>query len=398
MRYVIIGNGVAGDSAAGRIRELDREGSVDIFTKESVPFYYRPRLIDYLAGEVPIEKFTLHRESWYLDRSISLHLSTEVVSIDPDRHTVTTGGGQSFEYDRLLIATGADNFIPPIRGVDENRDRIFTVRDKKDVDTILKKLEPLKEVIVIGGGLLGLETANSLRKLGKLIKVVEFFPRLLPRQLDIDGAALLQKNLGLMGFEFHLGEVSESIEGSDRCLTLTLKSGKKLEGDLIIVSAGVRPDLSLARKAGIEVNKGIVVNDSMQTAVEGIYGAGDVAEHRGVLYGIWPPAKEQGEIAGTVMAGGQAVYSGTLPSHKLKVVGIDLLSMGEIDAEGKLESAISKDDGKFIYRKAVISDGKVKGAILLGDTSGDNAISKAIRDGLSFDDVRQFFAPAVSRS
>ena len=201
-----------------------------------------------------------------------------------------------------------------------------------------------------------------------------------------------------MGFEFYLGETSESIEGTEKSLRLSLKSGTLLEGDFIIVSAGVRPDLSLAKKAGIEVNKGIVVNDSMQTSVEGIYAAGDAVEHRGRLYGIWPPAKEQGETAGIVMSGGQAAYTGTLPAHKLKVVGIDLLSTGEIDAENKFESVLSKDEDRFIYKKAVISDGKVVGAILLGDTGGDLAISKAIKENMSFDEVRQYFEPAVSRS
>lgn len=398
MRYVILGNGVAGDSAAGKLRELDHEGSIDMFTRESIPFYYRPRLIDYLAKEIPIEKFTLHREAWYKERSITLHLSTEVSSVEPEKHTATTADGRSFPYDSLLIATGADNFVPPIRGVEENRGRIHTVKDKSDADNILKKAETSKTAIVVGGGLLGLETANSLRKLGLNVKVVEFFPRLLPRQLDPEGASVLEKNLRNMGFEFYLGETSESIEGTEKSLRLSLKSGTLLEGDFIIVSAGVRPDLSLAKKAGIEVNKGIVVNDSMQTSVEGIYAAGDAVEHRGRLYGIWPPAKEQGETAGIVMSGGQAAYTGTLPAHKLKVVGIDLLSTGEIDAENKFESVLSKDEDRFIYKKAVISDGKVVGAILLGDTGGDLAISKAIKENMSFDEVRQYFEPAVSRS
>ncbi len=397
-KYMILGNGVAGDTAATKVRELDNDSSIDIFTRESVPFYYRPRLIDYLAKEIPIEKFTLHKEAWYLEHNITLHLSTQVVSIEPEKHSVTTLDGKSFAYDRLLIATGADNFIPPIRGVEDNHDRIYTVRDKSDADNILKKAETSKTAIVVGGGLLGLETANSLRKLGLAVKVVEFFPRLLPRQLDPEGASILEKNLKTMGFEFYLGETSESIEGTERSLTLSLKSGKRLEGDFIIVSAGVRPDLSLAKKAGIEVNKGIVVNDEMQTSVVDIYAAGDAVEHRGRLYGIWPPAREQGEISGIVLSGGKASYAGTVPSHKLKVVGIDLLSMGEIDAENKFESVVSKDEERFIFKKAVISDGKVIGAILLGDTGGDSAISKAIKENSSFDGVRHLFLSAVSRS
>ena len=214
---------------------------------------------------------------------------------------------------------------------------------------------------------------------------------MLPRQLDVDGAGILEKQLSEMGFNFHLGKVSEKIEGNET-LELTLKSGEALKGDFIIISAGIRPDLALAKDAGLECNKGIVVDNYLRTGAENIYAAGDVAEHNGKLYGIWPPAKEQGEIAAENMVkGNTAEYKGTLFSHKLKVVGIDLVSMGDIDVDGKLEAVVKKDEDGYIYKKAVISDGKVVGCIMLGNIEGEALVARAIKEGQPFDEVKKFF-------
>ncbi len=387
-KYVIIGNGAAGASAAAKIRKLDKEGTVDVFTKENVPYYYRPKLIDYLAKEVPFEKCILSGEKWFADNRINLHMNTEITSISPEKNEIVTKNGTVFTYDRLLLAVGANCFVPPIPGSDS--EKVFTVKDKQDTDRIMELASSSKSAIIIGGGLLGLETGNSLRKLGLKVKVVEFFPRLLPRQLDIEGAAMLEKQLVSMGFEFYLGKTSEKIESSGDLMKLTLKSGEVLEGDFIIISAGVRPDLKLA--ACIKVNKGIVVDNYMKTSVENIYGAGDAIEHEGRLYGIWPPAKEQGEIAGENMVKpGSKEYKGTLFSHKLKVVGIDLVSIGNIDGDNKLESEVQRDEKTFIYKKAVISDGKIAGSIMLGNIDGEKQVAKAISDGRAFEEVKEFF-------
>jgi nitrite reductase (NADH) large subunit len=390
-KYVIIGNGVAGDSAVVKIRKLDSEGTIDIFTTEDVPFYYRPRLIDYLAKEVTFKQIKLHPDNWYEDNKINLHFSSEIVSIDPEKKKVVTGDGEIFTYDSLLIATGADCNVPPIKGVEENKDKILTLKSRFDADKILEKASTSKEVILIGGGLLGLETGNSLIKLGLKVKVVEFFSRLLPRQLDPEGAGILEKQLSSMGFEFFLNKVSDNIQSSNNHLKLTLKSGEILEGHMIIISAGIKADLRLPLKAGLKVNRGILVDDYMKTSIDDIYSAGDITEHNGRLYGIWQPAKEQGEIAGENMAGGKKEYKGTLFSHKLKVVGLDLVSSGEIDTDGKFESIVKKDYDKFIYKKAVISDGKIIGCIMLGNIDGEKQVSMAIKEGKNFEEVKEFF-------
>lgn len=391
MRYVIIGNGPAGDAAAVKIRELDPGGSIDVFTRENVPFYYRPRLVDYLAGEVTIEKFTFHNEQWYADRNIRLHLSTEVTAVSPAEKSITTSDGKSYPYDRLLLSMGGYCFKPPITGIENVGDLIFTLRDKADSDGILLRAKSTKTVILIGGGLLGLETGNSLRKLGLALKVVEFFPRLLPRQLDNEGAKLLEKTLSSMGFEFYLGEVSERVEKHKVGLKLQLKSGIALEGDFMIISAGIRCEMKLASGAAIKTGKGIIIDDYMRTSIEDIYAAGDVSEHRGVLYGIWPPAQEQGAIAGANMAGQEVQYQGTAPSYRLKVVGINLVSTGEIDVDGKYDSRVLLREQEGIYKKAVLEQGKVIGAIMLGNIEGEREIVKAIKEGKPFTEVERFF-------
>jgi len=388
-RYVIIGNGAAGGSAVAKIRKLDREASIDVFSVEAVPYYYRPKLIYYLAKEEELKKFTFHTEKWYEDNKINLHLNTEVISIDSDKNEIKTDKGETFPYDSLLIAVGGNCFVPPLKGADNSR--VFTVRYKSDADKIIALAEKSGSAIMIGGGLLGLETGNSLTKLGLSVEVVEFFPRLLPRQLDVEGASILEKQLTSRGFKFRLGKVSEKIEGDEK-LKLSLKTGEVLEGDFIIISAGIRPDLKLAKGAGLKTDKGILVDNYLRTSADNIYAAGDVIEHNGRLYGIWPPAKEQGEIAAENMVKpGSKEYRGTLFSHKLKVVGIDLVSMGDIDADGKLKTAVKKDEEGYIYKKAVISDGKVVGCIMLGNIEGEQHVAKAIKEGLPFEEVKKFF-------
>ena len=212
------------------------------------------------------------------------------------------------------------------------------------------------------------------------VRIIEMFDRLLPRQMDPDGAAILQKKMEEMGFEFHLGVKTQEIAGGPEGapFKLILDSGTEPEGDMVLISAGVRPYLDLAKKLDLEIGRGITVNDRMETSMSGVYAAGDAVEHAGVYYGIWPAAGEQGRTAGLNMAGGDAEYKGTPMSNALKVVGIDLVAAGDIDAEGQYESDVVKDPDKGVYRKIVYKDGLYAGCILLGDVSGQKGILEAI--------------------
>jgi nitrite reductase (NADH) large subunit len=225
---------------------------------------------------------------------------------------------------------------------------------------------------------LGLEAGNSLRKRGLSISVVEFFPRLLPRQMDPEGADVLRQQMEDMGFSFYLGAKTREIAGDDHATGISLEDGTGIDGDLVIVSAGVRPRAELASKLGLTINKGLIVNDRMETGINDIYSAGDLIEHGERFYGIWPAAQKQGEIAGINMAGGEAIYEGTTMSNVLKVVGVDLAAAGDIDADNELESIIHKDSDKYIYKKLAIRDNVLSGCILYGDISGYRKILKAI--------------------
>lgn len=387
MRYIIIGNGVAGTTAAFNIRKLDSSGEIIILTDEGVPFYSRIRLIEYPAGEVDEKGLVIYKDDWYEKNNIKLLLNTPVADIDKNKKQVITSNGKTPDYDRLLLATGGISFVPPIPG--SGKKGVFTLRTLKDAIKIKNYASETKKALLIGGGVLGLEAGNSLRKTGHEVSVVEFFSRLLPRQMDSEGAEVLKAQMENMGFTFYLGAKSKEITGNDRVTGLILEGGRKIDCDLIIISAGVRPDAVLGRRLGIKINKGLLVNDRMETEIKDVYAAGDLIEHRGVFYGIWPAAEKQGEIAGINMAGGNAIYEGTTPSNVLKIVGINLAAAGDIDAEGEYDSIIEKDKNQYIYRKLVIKDSVLSGCILYGDISGYRKILKAIDEKRNIEEIRK---------
>jgi nitrite reductase (NADH) large subunit len=387
MKYLIIGNGVAGTTAAANIRKLDSEGSITILTDEALPFYSRIRLIEHLAKEVDDQGLVIFRSEWYESHDIVLHLNTTATDIRKDEKQVVTSNDEVFDYDRLLIATGGFSFVPPIQGAD--KPGVFTLRNLQDSQRILQYAENARNVLLIGGGVLGLEAGNSLRKTGHTVTVVEFFPRLLPRQMDPAGAEVLREQMESMGFTFHLDARSKQILGDERVTGLLLEDGTEINADLIIVSAGVRPMADLAIKLGLEIHKGLVVNDKMETRIPDVYAAGDLIEHRERFYGIWHAAQKQGEVAGINMTGGDAVYEGTTISNVLKVVGIDLATAGDIDAEGRLESIVFRDKDSYIYKKLVIKDDVLTGCILYGDITGYQRFLKAISGQKDIRDIRK---------
>jgi nitrite reductase (NADH) large subunit len=384
--YLIIGNGVAGNAAAETIRKHDPKGKIIVFSRESRPFYYVPALPSFLAGEKAVDQIILHHQSWYDQHRIDLYLDTRVTQIDAAQKFVETDKGERFPFDKLLLATGGNSFVPPMKGADSAG--VFTLRTLADADRIKQAAAGAKTAVLIGGGLLGLEAGNGLRKMGLKVIVVEFFPRLLPRQMDAAGAAILERQMEDMGFTFHLGAKTQEIAAGPGGLQVNLESGEKIKGGLVLISAGVRPDLSLAQALGLNIDKGVKVDDTMKTSREGIYAAGDLIEHRGRFYGIWPAAMAQGAVAGAAMAGQAAKYEGTLPSNVLKVVGIDLVAAGDIDADGKLTAVVHTDSAKKTYRKLVIQDNLLVGAILLGDIRGSAEIQAAIKKKLDISPLK----------
>ena len=376
-KYLILGNGVAGTTAAENIRRNGATGEITIVTDEDLPFYYRVRLPDYLGNVVTESELIAKKEDWYNEKKISLKLGSRINDADPGKKHVITADGLTLAYDKLLLANGSHPFIPPIKGSDMKG--VFAIHTIRDARQILRAAEKINNVVLVGGGLLGLEVANAFHKLGKNITVVEFFPRLLPRQLDSEGAARLQHFFEKMNFSFRLGTTTKEIAGDDRAEHVILKNGDVIPTEMVIISAGVRPNLKLAKMLGVNTDKGVIVDKYMQTSQADIFAAGDVIEFEGRTYGIWPAAVEQGKTAGINISGGKTAYEGTTLSNILKVAGIDLASAGEIDEENRFESKIVAVHD--IYKKVVIDNGKIIGCIMLGDRKHFNRISKAISSG-----------------
>ena len=376
--YLIIGNGVAGTTAAETIRKQDPTGSITILSEEDIPFYYRIRLNDFIAGEVSEDKLIAKKKAWYQEQRLELRLNTRIAGLDAAAQRLTSDRGEKLSFDRLLLATGSHSFLPPIKGIGQQG--VFALRHIKDARAILAQAGKSEEVILIGGGLLGLEAGNALRRLGKKVTVVEFFPRLLPRQLDSKGAKRLQKLMEKMGFAFRLSAMTKTITHSStgKVDGIVLEGGDTLPGQMVIVSAGVRPNLELAQSGGLDCDKGVTVNDRLETSANGIYAAGDVAEHQGVVSGIWPAAMQQGKVAGANMAGGEALYQGATMSNILKVAGIDVAAAGNIDAEGRYEAQVVSSGS--IYKKLVIENNRIIGCVMVGDTANFSTITRYITE------------------
>ena len=375
-RYVIVGNGVAGTTAAEEIRKLDSTGSITILSSEDKPFYYRIRLPEIVADEVQEQKIIAKDMAWFKENAMDLYLQTTVTEADADKKTLLTQTGREIEYDKLLLANGSHPFIPPIPGAD--LPGVFALRSMQDARDIREWAETSRQIVLIGGGVLGLEAGNGLRKLGKDVTVIEVFPRLLPMQLDVEAASRLQTMLEEMGFSFRLGAKTTHITGKDFAEGVSLDDGQSLPADLVLVSAGVRPNLDLARQMELELDKGIKVNEFLQTSRQDVYAAGDVTEFQGRVYGIWPAAEDQGRIAGRNMVGKQEAYKGTVMSNILKVVGINLASAGEIDVDGQYESKAQSNDD--FYRKIVLQENKIIGCIMLGNTKGFQTVLKLMQE------------------
>ncbi len=394
MKLVIIGNGVAGVTAARALSDAGAEA--EIYTQEAHHYYPRPRLQSFLAGEIGLEGLPLYPPAWYEKRGIAVHLGVEVVGLDPRAKRIALAActehfdraqcklrrsnGREVSYDRLLLAAGSRPFIPPIEGVDKGG--VFSLRTIEDALAIKKWAEGAKRAVIVGGGLLGLEAARALRAQGLLVTVLERGPYLLQRQLDAEGGALMRGLIEAMGIEVVLEASSQVILGDGQATGILLQDGRRIEGDLILISAGVRSNVRLAQEAGLEVNRGVVVDEHLRTSAEDIYAAGDVAEFRGQVYGIIPAAIEQARAAAVNMLGReQAEYQGTIPSNTLQVMGIDCTSIGVVHPEaGEGYQELRKSEAR-VYKKLTLKDGRLVGAILLGDRKDAAPISRLIQRG-----------------
>lgn len=367
-KLVLIGNGMAGIRTLEELAKLDSaQFDITVFGAEPHPNYNRIMLSPVLAGEKTVDDIILNDLDWYKENGINLKTGDAVTHIDRTGRKITTEQGEEVKYDRLLLATGSYPFIIPVPGHDKQG--VIGFRDIADVDTMLETSRQYKKAVVIGGGLLGLEAANGLMKNGMEVTVVHLLDALMERQLDKPASALLKASLEERGMKFLMEAQTAEILGDERVTGIKFKDGSEIEADLVVMAVGIRPNMALAEQAGIHCERGIVVNDTMQTFDPSIYAVGECVQHRGTCYGLVAPLFEQAKVAANHLAQiGIARYEGSVTSTKLKVTGIDLFSAGEYNEKEGDETLVLRDPAMGVYKKLVVRDNKIKGAVMYGDT------------------------------
>ncbi len=394
-KLVLIGNGMAGVRALEELfkhNTSDDKGSdqydVTVIGAEPHPNYNRIMLSPVLAGEQTIDDIILNSLEWYEENNIELVTGDAAVEISRVKKAVITESGKEFPYGRLLIATGSNPFIIPVPGAD--KEGVLGFRDIHDVDVMVQAAKDHKKAVVIGGGLLGLEAANGLMKQGMDVTVVHLLDSLMERQLDKPASALLKTSLEERGMTFLMEASTAEIVGDKRVSSVKFADGSEIDADLVVMAVGIRPNFELAQKAGIHCERGIVVNDTMQTFDPVIYSVGECVQHRNECYGLVAPLFEQAKVAANHLAHvGSTRYIGSMTSTKLKVTGIDLFSAGEFNEEEGDEVLQMQDVASGVYKKLVLKDNVIKGAVMFGDTMDGTWYFSLMRDAANIADFRK---------
>lgn len=378
-QLVLVGNGMAGVKAIEEILSVAKdEFQITIFGAEPHPNYNRILLSKVLQGDTDIKDITLNDWDWYEENNIQLYTNETVIKVDTENKTVITDADRIQPYDELILATGSVPFILPIPGADKKGVTAF--RDIKDTDTMLAASKQYKKAAVIGGGLLGLEAARGLLNLGMDVSVIHLAPFLMERQLDATAGRLLQNELEKQGMTFLLEKQTEEIVGDDRVEGLRFKDGTSIEADLVVMAVGIRPNTTLGAESGIPVNRGIIVNDYMQTEIPHIYAVGECAEHRGIAYGLVAPLYEQAKVLAKHICGIETKpYEGSVLSTQLKVSGVEVFSAGDFNESEEKKAIKVFDEQDGIYKKIVLRGNQIVGAVLFGDSSEGNRLFSMIQ-------------------
>lgn len=380
MRHVIVGGGVAGTTAAEAIRKRDPEASITILTDEPYTLWSKIRLPELFSGHVDAEGLLVRRPPWYERLDIDLRTEERVASIEPERKVVVTEKGEEVPYDRLLLATGGNPYVPPIPGSD--RENVYTVRKLREATEVYQRLQGIRRIVIIGGGTLGLELARNLLELKAEVHVVESHHRLLPKLTDPAASEMLHLRLDQLGIHIHHECETKEIAGEgDKAEQVLIVDGRVLPCDAVIIAAGMRAEKTLGVALGMAEERGIVVDDHMRTSVPDIYAAGDVAEHNHVKYGAWRAAEEQGMYAGANMAGDEMVYKGTVMSKYVRVAGADVFSAGDLDWD-RLESVLQVEWEEMVYKRVVLDDCRIVGSVMVGDLRDAQRVLRAIDTGM----------------
>lgn len=381
LKLVLIGNGLAGMRCLEDLLDMAPERyEVTVIGEEPWGNYNRIMLSPVLSGEKTIDDIMLHPHAWYRDKGIKFIADDPAIKIDRTRKVVHTEKGESVDYDRLIIATGSSPFIPPVQGVDLKG--VISFRDIHDVNTMIKYCESKKSAVVIGGGLLGLEAAYGLKQRGMNVTVLHLMDRIMERQLDGRASRMLRHSIEQKGINIITEANTEALLGEeDHVRQVRLKDGTVLDADLVILAVGIRPNIALAQRAGLRCNRGILVNDTMQTFDPSIYAVGECIEHRNQTFGLVEPLWGQAFICATHLAehGSLTFKSPTVPTQ-LKVSGVDVFSAGNFEPKEDYEDIILNDDKRQIYKRIIIQKDKVIGAVLFGDTEDGMWYAELIAD------------------
>ena len=371
--YLIVGAGIAGVTAAKEIRKHDKEGSILLLGNEKVRPYFRIQLTALLGDDAPEIPY-LDKEGWEEKLALDVKPGAEVVSVDFDAMTVTLADGEKIQGEKILLANGSHSSVPPFKN--NELKGIFTLRNWDDLMTIqsyIKGFEDTKHIAVIGGGLLGLEAANSLKKSGHVVAIINRSEYLLSKQLDRELGMMLNEEMKDLGFIVFTEKSTKAFIGEDEVRGIEFDDGTAADFDMVLISAGVRPNTELFKDTGLEVNKGVIVDSHLMTNKANVWAAGDVAEVEGRVMGIWPASRAMGKVAGANMAGGDGTYENPKAHTKLDLDTIQIFSAGKI-GEGDV---YFYDDGD-IHHRLYATDGKVTGAVLYGDTSAMGTFRKLV--------------------
>ncbi len=399
MKILIVGNGVAGTFTAQNIRNLDKKVEIEIYSQEKYPYYTRIKLPELVSEKITIDDLIVFKEDWYKNKNIKTHLGKKIKKIQPKhKHIFIEDGEEPILYDKLILATGSMPNIPPIKNAVEMLGKgVFTLRNIDDALEIRNyiKNKGIKKAIIIGGGLLGLELAKQIKNCDLETTVVEFFPRLLPRQLDIDCGGLLKNEIEKMGINVELNAATEEIVVNGTVEGIKIKDNRKLDADIILIQAGIRNTIDLAKNAKLKTNRGIIVNQFLETSVNDIFAVGDCIEYKNQTWGIIPACLEQAKIVAAAVMGNKSIgYEGTIPKNTLKIVGIDLTSVGIYDpsdqdlvgAGWEILKAIDKKEA--CYKKIVIKENHLKGAIIFGEKDAIPYITKNVEKLIKESELR----------
>src|SRR6266567_1741949 len=396
-KLIVIGNGMAGIACVEQVLKYEKKFEIVIFGDETHVNYNRILLSSVLGGENSVDDITLNGLEWYRQHGIQLKLGVRITDVNPDEKTVRGDDGSVTAYDKLLIATGSSPLIPSIEGVQKKG--VFVFRNLDDTRAMLERARPGIKAVVIGGGLLGLEAARGLQVQGCEVTVVHLMETLMERQLDPTGGGYLAAKMNQMGITVLLGLSTTAILGNGKVEGVQFKGGGSIPADLVVIAAGIRPNVGLGHEAGLEVKRGIVVNDYMETSHPDIFAVGECVQHNGICYGLVAPLIEQGKVVAATITGNKGPkYQGSVLAAKLKIMGVDVFSAGEINDKLDGSEVIRYEDPSLgIYKKLTLKSNKLSGVILVGETNDSHNYMEWMRSQVDLSAMRrQLLFPEAS--